>query len=52
MIADCMKNQVLKKQAEKIGDNRHSLSVILQVLFFQTASGTEAMIPHRYLPEG
>ena len=39
MIADCMKNQVLKKQAEKIGDNRHSLSVILQGLFFKQLLG-------------
>ena len=39
MIADCMKNQVLKKRAEKIGDNRHSLSVILQVLFFKQLLG-------------
>ena len=42
MIADCMKNQVLKKQAEKIGDNRPSLSVILQVLFFKQLLGQKA----------
>lgn len=39
MIAGCMKNQMLKKQTEKISDNRSFLSVVLQVLFFKQFLG-------------